>query len=105
MCGGGGPMRARGDASARARGSRAAAAERVARARVAGLEALPEPAHALLRRSVCERVGVRAAAAPREDAIVAHRGSRVEPLLDVALLELVTLRSEEHTSELQSPCN
>src|SRR5215203_5679260 len=71
-------------------GSRASA-EGIARPRVASLEALSEPAHALLRRAVREGIAVHAATALREDTIVAHRRSRVEAFLEVALVELVAL--------------
>src|SRR5262245_66337190 len=61
--------------------------KRVARADLARVEALPEPADALSRAAVGERVGHDVAARLALQPVVANRRGRIQHRLDVALLE------------------
>src|SRR4029453_4407545 len=63
-------------------------AERVALARVAGVEAALEPGHALLGRAVRELLRHDAAVAELLQAIVADGGRRAQRFLEIARIQL-----------------
>src|SRR5919107_225223 len=65
--------------------------EGVAAAHVAAVEALPEPARALLRGAVREGVGHGVALLLLLQTVVAYRGGRAQGLFEVAGVEYVAL--------------
>ena len=70
----------------------AQASERIARIRVAALEAAAEPLRALRRGAVRELVGANLAGHLGLDAVVADGGRGRQPVLNIARLEKATLR-------------